>query len=393
MKSPLLTVLAVALFTGCASEPARAPRTLEDLFAARNADDLSRANSARHLTEQLVERAERKAKAAKPGGPRPAIDMLVISGGGDWGAFGAGVLKGWGSVKGELARPQFDVVSGVSTGAMIAPFAFVGDDDAIERIVRLYRNPKPDWTETRGWLFFWPSNPSFYALPGLEREMRESLDRPMLERIAAEQGSGRALVVNTTNVDLGDSHPWDIVAEARAELAGGEAGRVQRILLASAGIPAVFPAREIGTFLYVDGAITGNILYGARVRELDSLPALWRARNPRTPLPRLRYWVIFNNHFPFPPQVTAQRWPEIMSRATIMATQTGTVSATRHLYAQAEVVRLRQKVEVEVRVMAVPESFVPSVPGTFKKEVMNALADLGEKMGADPASWRDTPPE
>ena len=385
-------VVGVAV-AGCVSEPERSPRSLEDLVSARSADDLSRTNAARQLTEQLLERTERKAKAARPGGPRPTIDMLVISGGGDWGAFGAGVLKGWGRVKGEMALPQFDVVTGVSTGAMIAPFAFLGDDESIERIVRMYRNPKPDWTETRGLVFFWPSNPSFYALPGLEREMRESLDRPMLERIAAEQGNGRVLAVNTTNIDLGDSHAWDIVAEARTELAGGEVGRVQRILLASAGIPAVFPAREIGTFLYVDGAITGNILYGARVRELDSLPALWRARNPRAPLPRLRYWVIFNNQFRFPPQVTAQRWPDIMSRATIMATQTGTLSAMRHLYSHAEVVRLKQKVDVEVRVMAVPDSFVPSVPGTFQKVVMNALADLGEKMGADPSSWRDTPPD
>ena len=393
MKSPLLTVLAVALFTGCASEPERAPRTLEDLFAARNADDLSRANSARHLTEQLVERAERKAKAAKPGAPRPTIDFLVISGGGDWGAFGAGVLKGWSQVKGELTRPQFDIVTGVSTGAMIAPFAFIGDDDAVERIVRLYRNPKPDWTASRGLVFFWPSNPSFFALPGLEREMRESLDRPMLERIAAEGASGRALVVNTTNIDLGDSHPWDIIAEARAELAGGTPGRVQSILLASAGIPAVFPAREIGTFLYVDGAITGNILYGGRIEEQDSLAVLWRKRNPSTPLPKLRYWVIFNNQFRFPPQVTAQKWPDIMSRATIMATQTGTVSAMRHLFARAELMKLKQKVDIEVRVMAVPDSFVPSVPGTFQNEVMNALADLGEKMGADPSSWRTEPPD
>jgi predicted acylesterase/phospholipase RssA len=394
VRFPLLLAAVVGVaVAGCVSEPERSPRSLEDLVAARSADDLSRANSARQLTEQLMQRAERKVKAARPGDPRPTIDMLVISGGGDWGAFGAGVLKGWGRVKGEMARPQFDVVSGVSTGAMIAPFAFLGDDDAIERIVRLYRNPKPDWTESRGLVFFWPSNPSFYALPGLEREMRESLDRPMLERIAAEQGNGRVLAVNTTNIDLGDSRPWDIVAEARTELAGGESGRVQRILLASAGIPAVFPAREIGTFLYVDGAITGNILYGARVRELDSLPALWRARNPRTPLPKLRYWVIFNNQFRFPPQVTAQRWPDIMSRATIMATQTGTVSAMRHLYAHAEVVRLKQKVEVEVRVMAVPDSFVPSVPGTFQKDVMNTLVDLGEKMGADPSSWRDGPPD
>ena len=393
MKISLLTVAAVALAAGCASEPDRAPRTMEDLMAARQADDLARANSARHLSEQLMQRAERKAKAGKPGGPRPTIDMLVISGGGDWGAFGAGVLKGWGRVKGEFARPQFDAVTGVSTGAMIAPFAFLGDDEAIERIVRLYRNPKPDWTKSRGLVFFWPSNQSFFALPGLEREMRESLDRAMLERIAAEGASGRVLAVNTTNIDLGDSRPWDLIAEARAELAGGEPGRVQRILLASAGIPAIFPAREIGTFLYVDGAITGNILYGARIDDEDSLPVLFRKRNPNTPLPRLRYWVIFNNQFRFPPQVTPEKWPDIMSRATIMATQTGTVAAMRHLFARAELIHLKQKVDVEVRVMAVPDSFVPSAPGTFQKEVMNALADLGEKMGADPASWRDTPPE
>ena len=393
MKISLLTVATVALAAGCASEPDRAPRTMEDLMAARQADDLARANSVRHLSEQLMQRAERKAKAAKPGGPRPTIDMLVISGGGDWGAFGAGVLKGWGRVKGEFARPQFDAVTGVSTGAMIAPFAFLGDDEAIERIVRLYRNPKPDWTKSRGLVFFWPSNQSFFALPGLEREMRESLDRAMLERIAAEGASGRVLAVNTTNIDLGDSRPWDLIAEARAELAGGEPGRVQRILLASAGIPAIFPAREIGTFLYVDGAITGNILYGARIDDEDSLPVLFRKRNPNTPLPRLRYWVIFNNQFRFPPQVTPEKWPDIMSRATIMATQTGTVAAMRHLFARAELIHLKQKVDVEVRVMAVPDSFVPSAPGTFQKEVMNALADLGEKMGADPASWRDTPPE
>jgi len=394
MKLRVLEVLFIgACLAGCASEPQRAPRTMDDLMAARQADDLARANAARQLSEQLVQRAERKVKAAKPAGPRPTLDLLVISGGGDWGAFGAGVLKGWGRVKGELARPQFDAVTGVSTGAMIAPFAFLGDDDAIERIVRLYRNPKPDWTESRGLLFFWPSNQSFFAMPGLEREMRESLDRPMLERIAAEQGNGRVLVVNTTNIDLGDSHPWDIVAEARSELAGGTPGRVQSILLASAGIPAIFPAREIGTFLYVDGAITGNILYGGRVDEQDSVAVLWRKRNPSTPLPRLRYWVIFNNQFRFPPQVTALRWPDIMSRATIMATQTGTVSAMRHLFARTEVFRLKQRADVEVRVMAVPDSFVPSAPGNFQKEVMNALADLGEKMGADPSSWRTEPPD
>jgi len=104
----------------------------------------------------------------------PVLDYLVISGGGDFGAFGAGVLKGWSRVPASdpLARPRaFDVVTGVSTGALIAPFAFVGDDDAIERINHLYRNPGPDWVKQRWPLFFLPNNISFAEVPGLEREV------------------------------------------------------------------------------------------------------------------------------------------------------------------------------------------------------------------------------
>ena len=75
-----------------------------------------------------------------------------------------------------MARPQFDIVTGVSTGALIAPFAFLGTDDAIERIVQLYRHPKPDWVKHRGFLYFLPNHISFAEVPGLEREMREQID-------------------------------------------------------------------------------------------------------------------------------------------------------------------------------------------------------------------------
>lgn len=387
-------VAGVALLGGCASTPERAHRSTAELFAARDAEDAARAKAFNVLMGGLLLRAEAKAAAAAktPGGPPATLDLLVISGGGDWGAFGAGVLKGWGRVTGDLARPKFDVVTGVSTGAMIAPFAFLGDDDSIERIEHLYRNPKADWVQSRGLMFFLPNNPSFFALPGLEREMRAILDHPMLERIVAESAGGRALLVNTTNIDLGEMRPWDVVAETKAALASHDEEHVYQVLLASAGIPAVFPARDIGDYLYVDGAITGNILYGGRAAEEDSFPGRWRARNEKLPMPRLRYWVIFNNQFRFPPEIVAERWPDIMNRATIMATQTSTVNSMRHLYAQAEVVRLKYGMDVQVRVLAVPESWVPPKPGSFQAEVMNSLADLGEKMGADPSSWRATPP-
>ena len=386
-------IVGCVLAAGCASVT-RPDRNLGELLAARQVEDAGREKAAGELLPAFLERIEAKAAAASknPGAGPATIDLLIISGGGDWGAFGAGVLKGWSRVAGDLAKPKFDVVTGVSTGAMIAPFAFLGDDESIERIVKLYRNPQKDWTASRGLLFFLPNNPSFFALPGLEREMRAVLDRGLLERIVAEGGAGRSLIVNTTNIDLGDMRAWDIVAEARTALASRNEEHVYKILLASAGIPAIFPARSIGDYLYVDGAITGNILYRARVREDESIPARWAAKHPKSPMPRLRYWVIFNNQFRFPPQVTQERWPDIMSRATIMATQTSTMNSIRHLHAMAEIARLKHRVDVEVRVMAVPDYWVPPKPGTFVAEVMNELADLGEKMGADPKSWLTDPP-
>jgi hypothetical protein len=386
MRNPGLfpaILLIGTMLVGCAAER-RPDRPLEDLVAARNADVAARHAQTLAFMEKLLTRAESKRGTT--------LDMLIISGGGDWGAFGAGVLKGWGRVAGEMARPQFDVVTGVSTGAMIAPLAFLGDDESIERIVQMYRRPQKDWAVRRGPLFFLPNNPSFFSLPGLEREVRAVLDRPMLERIAAERASNRGLVVNTTNIDFGDMHAWDIVAETKAALERNDEAHVHRILLASAGIPGAFPSRGIGQSLYVDGAITGNILYGGRTREGEGFPAMWRAKHPGAPIPRLRIWVIFNNQFRFSPQVTQARWPDITGRATIMSTQTSTINSMRHLFAMAEIAKLKHGADVQVRVIAVPDDWVPPKPGTFVTEVMNNLADLGEKMGADPASWRAEPP-
>jgi hypothetical protein len=381
-KLSIKFILLLALFTASCAAQQRPERSTRELMAARQAVDEARNKNFDILLQPFLRRAESK----------KTIDFLIISGGGDWGAFGAGVLKGWGRVQGDMARPQFDVVTGVSTGAMIAPFAFLGDDDSIERIVKLYRNPKEDWVRSRGLIFFMPNNPSFYSLPGLEREMRESLDRKLIERIAAEEGTGRNLLVNTTNIDLGDMQAWDVLAEAKTAIAANNLDRLYSVLLASAGIPAIFPARDIGEYLYVDGAITGNILYGGRAREEDSFPARWRAAHPKTPMPRVRYWVIFNNQLRFPPEVVRERWPDLMTRASIMATQTSTKNSMRHLFSQAEVVRLKYGADVQVRVMSVPESWVPPKPGSFVSEVMNELADIGEKMGADPSTWRTEAP-
>ena len=109
-------------------------------------------------------------------------------------------------------------------------------------------------------------------------------------------------------------------------------------------------------------------------------------------MPTVRYWVIFNNQLRSLSQVTSPTWPAIVARSLEMGTRAATVTAIRHLFAQADIAELKHGGAVEVRVVAVPNDFVPPKEGVFMKETMNALADLRERLGADPASWRTEAP-
>jgi hypothetical protein len=324
----------------------------------------------------------------------PALDYLIISGGGDWGAFGAGILKGWGTVPQSepLARPRFDVVTGVSTGALIAPFAYLGDTASIEQIVSLYRNPQRDWVQPRWPLYFLPSNISFATVPGLEREVKEIVTLEMIARIADAGQDGRLLFVNTTNLDDASPHVFYLIPEARRAVQTNDVERFHRILLASAGIPGAFPYRVIDGAMYVDGGVTSNMIFGGRIPEEHRLPDLWHSLYPEVPMPKLRYWVIFNNQFQTPPTVVKARWLDIVTRSIELSTRSATLASMRELYLMAEVARLERHDDIEVRIVAVPDDWMPPKPGTFVKETMNDLADLGERMGADPTSWRTSPP-
>src|SRR5205814_10288456 len=110
----LIALLVLVPPIGCAGK--RPPMTQEQLLALRAKDDQRLVADARAAMQRVLERAKAKYDADKD---NATMDALIISGGGDWGAFGAGFLKGWGKVPpGEMARPKFDIVTGVSTGAL-----------------------------------------------------------------------------------------------------------------------------------------------------------------------------------------------------------------------------------------------------------------------------------
>jgi hypothetical protein len=387
--------LAVAIaLAGCTtSELPRLPRPQADLISARQADEAQMTALRHDVARRGVARLKAKYDAYLAGrAAPPVLDILILSGGGDWGAFGAGVLKGWGRASGPLARPQFDVVTGVSTGALIAPFAFIGDEQSIDHIVKLYRNPRPDWFRPRNILSFLTGGASYGDIPGLEKDINGALDDTMMRRLVDAGKGGRMLGVSTSNLDLGDVRGWDLVAEAKRALETGQPDRVHRILLASSAIPGAFPPRMIDGSLYVDGSLTGNILYGGRMGREDNPAALWEHLYPDTPVPKTRYWVIFNNQLRPPPQVVRPNWRAVLPRSLDIASRSATVIAMRHLFSLADISRLEYGIDVEVRYVCVPDDWTPPKLGVFRKEVMNALVDMGERMGADPMSWRTAPP-
>ncbi len=374
------------LAAGCGA-PARPVLTHEEFLALAQVERRTLIETISAANDRMLDRVERRAAASSDG--TTTVNILALSGGGSNGAFGAGVLVGWGRVTDpEWARPDFDVVTGVSTGAQIAPFAFIGTDERYQEVEDFYRNPKKDWIRERGLLFFLPSNPSFATIPGLSRDVRNAVDREFIEQIAARSSEGKLLVISATDLDFGRQQVWDVGLEAEYAVQNDDLERVPTIMLASAAIPVAFPPIEIDESIYADGGVTANVFVRLDPRNPEAFIPKWRAANPGKPLPRIRYWIIVNNSLAHIPKTVQERWPDIASPSLEISVRSATVAEINWLAAEADFVNAAYGADIEVRVIAIPGDWRPPVTGSFKKETMDSLADLGEKLGADPASWQ-----
>ena len=186
--------------------------------------------------QRALLREVRLAGVAK-GGELPTAYLLSLSGGGDNGAFGAGLMVGW-TAHGD--RPKFKLVTGVSTGSLIAPFAFLGPeyDDALTHV---YTHIDPEKVfEKRFEPVAALAQDALTDSSPLYELISRYVDEALLARIAAEYEKGRLLLIQTTDLDAGRPVIWNIGAIA----ASGRPGAidvVRHILLASASIPAAFP--------------------------------------------------------------------------------------------------------------------------------------------------------
>src|SRR5262249_32966724 len=198
--------------------------------------------------------------AAGANGPLPAANFLAVSGGSDNGAFAAGLLLGWTD---SGTRPSFKLVTGISTGALVAPFAFLGPAyDQQLRAVYTGIGPK-DVYEERGLLKAVFSESVVDTAP-LFRLISRYANGDMLTAIAEQYRKGRLLLIGTTDLDVQRPVIWNIGAIAAS-------GRpealdlVRKILLASAAVPGVFPP------VLIDGRRAGGI-----TRKCMWMGARWR---------------------------------------------------------------------------------------------------------------------
>lgn len=204
-------------------------------------------------------------------GELPPTALLALSGGGDKGAFGAGLLNGW-TASG--TRPAFKAVTGVSTGALIAPFAFLGEKyDAV--LTEVYTRISPqDIARHRSVLAAIRDDGMADNRP-LWTLISKYVDQKLLDAVAAEHANGRLLLIGTTNLDARQPVIWNMGVIA-ASGAPNALELFRSILLASAAIPGAFPPTmvrvevngQVYEEMHVDGGASAQVfLYPPGLRR------------------------------------------------------------------------------------------------------------------------------
>lgn len=192
--------------------------------------------------------------------------VLSVSAGGAWGAFSVGFLDGWGQNTVE-PRPEFDVVTGVSTGSMIAPIIFLNDPQRLAKLRGLYASLRNQDVFTARGTFSLLTATSLYDNTPLRRTVVSMLDDEMIEAIGRENGH-RLLAVLATNLDSGVPDVFDLT-EIAADPNMTMAQKRQRMvaaIMASAALPIGFPPEFIDGNMYVDGGVRMHVFLS---RELE----------------------------------------------------------------------------------------------------------------------------
>jgi predicted acylesterase/phospholipase RssA len=384
-------VLASALLAGCSpSERLPAvPQELQDVAEVVGMPGVRYTDLGPDLLRFLqdaVESVKREQQALAQAGHKgqmPPAHFLALSGGGDNGAFGVGLLNGWTE---SGARPQFKAVTGVSTGALIAPFAFLGAKyDAPIKGIFTGISTKDVLTE-RNFLAAVlddaiADNRPLWGLT--EKHVTEA----MLRDIAAEHAKGRILLIGTTNLDSRRPVLWNIGKIA----ASGHPKALdlfRTILIASSAIPGAFPPVLLEVEakgkrfheMHVDGGASAQVFLYPPQHKLGELSAAAGLKRER------KLYVIRNA------QLTPE-WSEVERRTLSIAGRA--IQALIQTQGRGDLFRIyavSQRDRVDFNLAYIPETFKAPHREEFDNEYMKQLFQVGYDLARNGYPWEKAPP-
>ncbi len=315
-------------------------------------------------------------KALLDAADRASDPWLVLSGGGENGAFAAGLLAGW-SERGD--RPAFGVVTGVSTGALIAPFAFVGPgaDGALKQNyteisaadVFEFGGTRDSLTDT------WP----------LKERIERSVTPALLKAVAAEHARGRRLLIATTQVDSERPALWDMGAIATLNASGDPRALklFREIVLASTAVPGVFPPVLIPAS---SGAKSFEEMHddGGAMGPFFLAPAAAVAGETRLILPASRVYLVVNNRLDPEFQMAGRSVLSVLGRTMSAAikAQTRAALALTRSYAQ--------RTGLDLQIAQIDRRFTQTSERPFDRPYLQALFAHGRSLGRDGTACADT---
>jgi hypothetical protein len=313
----------------------------------------------------------------------PPASYLAVSGGGEDGAFGAGLLVGWTETG---ARPTFKMVTGISTGALTAPFAFLGPDydDELEEVYTGIT--VDDVLEPRSVLAAVTQDALNDARP-FQKTLARYVTAELLDAIAAEYEKGRLLFVATTNLDVRRQVLWNMTAIAASD-ATDKVELFQKILMASAAIPGVFPPVMIEVEvdgkrhqeMHVDGGAGAQIFaYPPQLRlaEVSEAGGLARER---------RLFLIRNARLDPDWAEVDRRTLDIVGRTIATLIQSQGVGDLYRIY----IIATRDGIDYNLAF--IPRTFDLPYEEPFDPAYMKPLFDLGRELGRAGYDWKKTPP-
>lgn len=348
------------------------------------------------LDNIAIESIRREIAASGVENLKKPVAYLALSGGGENGAFGAGVLCGW-TAAGN--RPTFKLVTGISTGALLAPFAFLGTEyDSQLKAVYTTSTQNDIYAKKSILTAYWRE--SIYDTKPLANTIAKYIDEKVLAAVAREYKKGRILLVGTTQLDAQRLVIWDMGAIASSNNPGA-LDLFRKVLLASASMPAVFPPVFINVTaggmqydeMHVDGGtVTEMMLYEEAIKPMikhvKEIQPLIQDKDLLSSLihrPRALY-IIRNDQVKPEWDSVKPRLGNIAGRAISTLVKTHGEGDLYRIY----VLALRDKIDYNLA--SIPAEFNAPSEGMFDTEYMQKLFKLGYDTAINGYPWQKYPP-